>query len=88
MNQYSNEYKALEGLFFWCKIAPKVRAEQRERGVDQQHDEIDKQFALFAVELDKLNIPWRIQNAVAYAATKPENRERYFSDVLKEILSA
>ena len=88
MNQYSNEYKALEGLFFWCKIAPKVRGEQRKRGVDQQHDEVDKQFTLFAVELDKLNIPWRIQNAVAYAATKPENRERYFSDVLKEILSA
>ena len=81
MNQYSNEYKALEGLFFWCKIAPKIRAEQRE-------DEVDKQFTLLAAELDKLNIPWRIQNAVAYAAIKPENRERYFSDVLKEILSA
>ena len=75
--RYSNEYKALEGLFFWCKIASKVRA-----------DEIDKQFTLLAAELDKLNIPWRIQNAVAYAASKPENRERYFSDVLKEILSA
>ena len=77
MNKYSNEYKALEDLFFWCKIAPKVRA-----------DEIYKQYTLIAAELDKLNIPWRIQNAVAYAANKPENRERYFSDVLKEILSA
>jgi hypothetical protein len=87
MNQYSDEYKALEGLFFWCKIAPKVRAEQRAKGIDERYDEISKQFELFAQELDKLKVPWRLQNAVAYAATKPENQGRYFANVLKEILA-
>ncbi len=66
--------RALEGLFFWSKI---------KHGVDSE--EIAGQFKLLARQLDQLGVPWKIQNKVAYAATLPENRDRYFSDVLKEI---
>jgi len=67
--------RALEGLFFWSKIKCGV-----------SNEEVTGQFELLARQLDRLGVSWKIQNKVAYAATLPENRDRYFSDVLKEIV--
>ena len=67
--------RALEGLFFWSKVAPAIDSR-----------EAAGQFELLARQLDRLGVPWQIQNKVAYAATLPENRDRYFSDILKEIV--
>jgi len=67
--------RALEGLFFWSKIAPAIDSR-----------EAAGQFELLARQLDRLGVPWKIQNKVAYAATLPANRDRYFSDILKEII--
>ena len=67
--------RALEGLFFWSKVAPAIDSR-----------EAAGQFELLARQLDRLGVPWKIQNKVAYAATLPANRDRYFSDVLKEII--
>jgi hypothetical protein len=67
--------RALEGLFFWSRIAPAIDSR-----------EAAGQFELLARQLDRLGVPWQIQNKVAYAATLPANRDRYFSDVLKEII--
>jgi len=83
MKLNSKQYQELEGLYFWCKIAPKVRAEQGELG----EKEITEQFKLYATELDKLGVSWKLQNQVAYAATIPANKDRYFRNVLKEILN-
>ncbi len=67
--------RALEGLFFWSKVAPAIDSR-----------EAAGQFELLAQQLDRLGISWKIQNKVAYAATLPANRDRYFSDILKEII--
>jgi hypothetical protein len=67
--------RALEGLFFWSKVAPAIDSR-----------EAAGQFELLARQLDRLGVPWKTQNKVAYAATLPANRDRYFSDVLKEII--
>jgi hypothetical protein len=67
--------RALEGLFFWSKVAPAIDSR-----------EAAGQFELLARQLDRLGVSWKIQNKVAYAATLPENRDRYFSDILKEIV--
>jgi hypothetical protein len=67
--------RALEGLFFWSKVAPAIDSR-----------EAAGQFELLARQLDRLGVPWKIQNKVAYAATLPANRDRYFSDILKEII--
>jgi len=67
--------RALEGLFFWSKV---------KHGVSSK--EVAGQFELLARQLDRLGVPWQIQNKVAYAATLPANRDRYFSDILKEIV--
>ncbi len=67
--------RALEGLFFWSKVAPAIDSR-----------EAAGQFELLARQLDQLGVPWQIQNKVAYAATLPANRDRYFSDILKEIV--
>lgn len=67
--------RALEGLFFWSKIAPAIDSR-----------EAAGQFKILARQLDRLGISWQIQNKVAYAATLPANRDRYFSDILEEIV--
>ena len=67
--------RALEGLFFWSRIAPAIDSR-----------EAAGQFELLARQLDRLGVPWQIQNKVAYAATLPANRDRYFSDILQEIV--
>ena len=67
--------RTLEGLFFWSKV---------KHGVSSK--EVAGQFELLARQLDRLGVSWQIQNNVAYAATLPANRDRYFSDILKEIV--
>lgn len=42
----------------------------------------------YAVSLDKLEVPWRVQNKVAFEATKPENWNRYNKEVIKEAINS
>lgn len=41
----------------------------------------------YAVSLDELKVPWRIQNKIAFEATKPKNWDRYNRDVIKEAIN-
>lgn len=77
----TKKYETLHGLFFWCKIAPKVRQEPG------GEEEISRQFRQLAKELDCLGVSWRVQNAIAAAAIEPKNKDRYFSDIYKEIIT-
>ena len=67
---------ALEGLYFWSRIAPEAEKEDAQG--------LKKTFRLLARDLDKLGVSWRIQNYIAYAAGLEKNRDRYFVDVLKD----
>lgn len=41
----------------------------------------------YAVSLDELGIPWKLQNKIAFEATKPKNWGRYNRDVIKEAIN-
>jgi hypothetical protein len=40
----------------------------------------------YAVLLDELEVSWRVQNKVAFEATKPENWEISNKDVIRKVL--
>jgi hypothetical protein len=42
----------------------------------------------YAVSLDELEVPWKIQNKIAFEATKPENWEIYNKDVIRKALKS
>jgi hypothetical protein len=73
---------SLEGLYFWAKIAKKV---QQQPGGEA---EVSGQYARWAKDLDKLKVPFTIQNLVAQAAQDRKNADRYFVDVLKDIMNS
>jgi hypothetical protein len=42
----------------------------------------------YAVSLDELEVPWRVQNKVAFEATKPENGKIYNKVVIRKALKS
>ena len=42
-------------------------------------------FSFYAEKLDKLNISWRIQNIISFAADTKDNGYIYFSTLLKKL---
>ena len=77
------QYRALEGLAHWCYQAARCTAENDAEGSEQARQTL----ATFPAELDALNIPWWIQNAVSVWAQDfraPGNiREAYLDQLLK-----
>lgn len=77
------QYKALEGLAHWCYQAARCIAERDDEGERQARETL----ADFPKRLDRLEIPWWIQNAVSAWAqdfTAPGNiREAYMDQMLK-----
>lgn len=41
----------------------------------------------YAISLDELGVPWKLQNKIAFEATKPKNWARYNRDVIKEAIN-
>lgn len=76
------QYSALEGLAHWCYQAARCEAEGDAHGIEQAR----KTLELFPAQLDALNIPWWMQNAVSAWAQdfrSPGNiREAYLDQML------
>lgn len=59
------QYRVLEGLAHWCYQAARCNAEQDDEGSEQAR----KTLAMFPEKLDKLGVPYWVQNTVsAWAA--------------------
>lgn len=72
--KHSNEYEALRGLFFhqW-NVSFKGSIAN---------------FAYYADKLDRLGVPWSVQNAIANAArTRKTAFSRQFSQIINEVTS-
>ena len=54
------QYSALEGLAHWCYQAARCEAERDSEGTEQARQTL----ATFPAQLDKLGIPYWVQNAV------------------------
>ena len=76
------QFRALEELAHWCYQAARCAAENDAEGAEQARQTL----ATFPAELDALNIPWWIQNAVSVWAQDfraPGNiREAYLDQML------
>lgn len=72
--------RELEGLYVNQIVKNKYQLTDKElvNVIDKNKD--------YAVSLDKLGVPWKIQNKVAFEGTKPENWERYNKEVLREAI--
>lgn len=77
-----NQYRALEGLAHWCYQAARCSAEHDADGERQARETL----ATFPDALDRLGIPWWMQNAVSAWAQDfraPGNiREAYLEQML------
>lgn len=77
-----NQYRALEGLAHWCYQAARCSAENDADGERQARETL----ATFPAALDRLCIPWWMQNAVSAWAQDfraPGNiREAYLDQML------
>jgi len=74
--------KELEGLYVNQVVNSKYKNLTKEE--KKMIREKNKQYA---VSLDELKVPWRIQNKIAFEATKPKNWDRYNRDVIKEAIN-
>jgi hypothetical protein len=73
--KYSPEYQALEGFFFQCWCAKWDNSEQLDH-------------AYYAQTLDKIGIPWSLQNRISGRAYSDRNSGfMYFSTILSEELA-
>ena len=75
-------YKELLGLYVNQMVSNRFRHELNE---DERVNIIEKN-AQFAERLDELKVPWRMQNAIAYAGTRRENWSKYNHDVVSEVI--
>ena len=70
----------LEGLYVNQIVSNKYQLTDHERrNVTEKNKD-------YAVSLDRLGVPWKIQNKVAFEGTKPENWERYNKEVVREAI--
>ncbi len=65
--------KALEDLWYWVRVA---------KDPEVSRDEIRWQFGRIAKNLDAMNIPWSLQNAISCAADNHEDRYKYLSTII------
>ena len=73
-------FRELEGLYVNQMVSNRFELTEDER------DNVRKINEYMAERLDELNVPWVIQNAVAFAGTKRDNWRRYNRDVISEII--
>lgn len=73
-------YDELAGLYVNQVVANRYELNEQERA------SVREQNAYFAERLDELEVPWTLQNAIAYAGTKRENWSRYLKDVIDEVI--
>lgn len=52
----------------------------------KQYEGVGERYKSHAEELDKLKIPWMLQNMTAGAADNPKNWERYNNSVIDEVI--
>jgi hypothetical protein len=73
------QYKYLEALYSGCVVLNK--------NPDDVHlrDDMKLKFGSYADTLDKLHVPFAVQNAVAYAAEFKENWHKYNRSVIMEV---
>ena len=79
----SEQLKALNGLY----TNNLVRHKYKHTLTKSELKDIREKNKDYAQQLDLLNIPWSIQNAVAYASEQSNNWIRYNKDVISEIIS-
>ena len=79
----SEQLKALNGLY----TNNLVRHKYKHTLTSAERKDIREKNKDYAQQLDLLNIPWSIQNAVAYASEQSKNWTRYNRDVISEIIS-
>lgn len=72
--------RELEGLYVNQIVKNKYQLNDREL------EDVTKKNKDYAVSLDRLGVPWKIQNKVAFEGTKPENWERYNKEVVREAI--
>ena len=72
--------RELEGLYVNQIVKNKYQL------TDKELENVTKKNKDYAVSLDRLGVPWKIQNKVAFEGTKPENWERYNKEVLREAI--
>lgn len=73
-------YDELAGLYINQVVANKFE-------LDEQELESVRENNVYSAErLDELGVPWKIQNAVAFAGTKRENWSRYLKDVVYDTI--
>lgn len=77
------QYRALEGLAHWCYQAARCAAENDEFGAEQARATL----ATFPRQLDKLEIPWWIQNAVSTWAQDFRAPRNIRTEYLDQMLS-
>lgn len=80
MKMTNEVYLELAGLYINQVVANKYELDE------QELENIRDNNAYYAERLDELEVPWAIQNSVAYAGSKRENWSRYMKDVIYEIV--
>ena len=79
----NEQYNALNGLY----TNNLVRHKYKHTLTETERKDIQEKNKDYAQQLDLLNIPWSIQNAVAYASEQKNNWIRYNKDVINEVIS-
>ena len=79
----NEQLKALNGLY----TNNLVRHKYKHALTGSELKDIREKNKDYAQQLDSLNIPWSIQNAVAYASEQSNNWIRYNKDVINEIIN-
>lgn len=74
------QVKTLTGLYVNNKVY-----HHHDLTATEIHD-ITERNKQFAKKLDRLGVPFKIQNGIAHAARSTENRERYNNDVINDTI--
>lgn len=73
-------YDELAGLYVNQVVANRYELNEEEL------ENVRENNAYSAERLDELEVPWRLQNAIAEAGAKRENWSRYLKDVIYEVI--
>ena len=78
-----NTFNILYGFY----INNVVRHRHKNKLTEYDRKNIREKNKDYAITLDKLKISWKVQNKIAYEASKPRNWNNYHKDTLKNILT-